>query len=307
MNKIKISLCMCVWNTSHLLKRSVFTYLKQTMPRNEFEIIIIDDNSEDDVLEAIKPIAKELNVVYVRLNHNFGMRGCTYAFNTAFGLAKGKVLAETTPETLLQPETLEVMYEYAMKGRNFVAFKTYNLVHWMQHKIDEIDWKSDIMNCSKLDGWNESYVQCNVANTHFGTHQTCAIKKELFYELWGKDGFVLYGDYGSEDPAYLNIRERAGINDITIMDIMCVHQWHLPFQYWMSKGKAPYLNKWAHSTSNFMNDKSGKVPEQGTRYIWDAAEHEKDFNTPAEYLSKEEKDEWSKYDEDLRKCGCTLI
>jgi glycosyltransferase involved in cell wall biosynthesis len=296
---IKVSLCMCVWNTSHLLARSVYSYLNQTFNRDEFEIIIIDDNSMDNILLAIEPLNKLPNVRIVKLRHGYGMRGCTVAFNTAFKLAKGEVIAETTPETMLPPNALEIMYQVAMEGRNFCAMKTYNLTPELQLKIDEVDWKSDIDSVKKLDGFNNPWTMNNIGNKHFGTHQTCAIKKELFFEIF-PDGFPLYGDYGSEDPHYCGIREQKEVKDVTIMEpIMAIHQWHAPFQFWMSKGLAPMLNKNAHSMSNYLKDKSGQVPDGGTCQIWDSGSHEQ--------LSKDQIVEYAKMDDIVRKTGCKVI
>jgi len=303
MDKIKISLCICCWNTAHLLKRSIVTYANQDFPKENWELIIIDDNSFDDVYSVIEPYMDKINIRYLRLEHSFGMRGNTVAFNTAFAGTRGEYIAETTAETMFHKNTVRILYEtHLNKPHSFVAMKTYNLTPELQLKIDDADWQSDIMNISKLDGWNSPWVQANVANTNFRTHQTCSIKKDLFYLIWkdtrNSDGYCLFMDYGTDDPTYSHTRELANINDITIMEQMVIHQWHLPFQYWQSKGYAPYLNKFAHTMCNIGFDKSGQVPEGGTCEIWDAGSHE--------LLSEAEKLEWSKWDETLKKQGCTI-
>ena len=79
---IKISLVICCWGTSHLLKRSVETYCNQDFRAENFEIIAIDDNSYDDVYGALQFAIGKINLRYVRLTHGWGMRGNTMAFNT---------------------------------------------------------------------------------------------------------------------------------------------------------------------------------------------------------------------------------
>jgi hypothetical protein len=49
------------------------------------------------------------------------------------------------------------------------------------------------------------------------------------------------------------------------------------------------MNKFAHSTSNYLNDKSGHVPDGGSCMIWDSGSHEQ--------LSPEEVAKWQELDE----------
>ena len=302
-----LSLCICVWNTSHLLKRSIRTYCNQDFPAEDWELIIIDDNSDDNVLNAISYAIGKINFTYIRLNHPHGMRGNTVAFNTAFEIARGFVIAETTAETLFQPDIVRKMYELHVSTpaheefpavyheNRFVSFKTYNLTQETQLLIDTVNWITDLDLIKTLPGFDCPWTKNNEDKTHFGTHQTCSIRKDTFYRIWGAKGFPLYCDYGSEDPAYCGLRERMGIEDITVMTPMPIHQWHLPFQYWMAKGKGPKFNKHAHTMENYMHDTSGEVPEGGTCMIWDGGSHEQ--------LSEQECAEWAKWDEMFLKTG----
>jgi glycosyltransferase involved in cell wall biosynthesis len=291
---MKISLCIAVWNTSHLLRRSIHTFLRQDFPVDDWELIVIDDNSQDDVEAAIEPAWDKINMSYVRLDHDYGMRGCAVSYNTAFEMAEGEIIAETTPETLLPPNALSVMYEpHASNGRAFVAMKTHNLTIELQRAIDDVDWMSDIMAIADLPGWDHPWVQSNVDIPHFGTHQTCSIRKKVFYDITDGKGFPLFGDYGTEDPWYSGVREEKGIKDITIHDPMPIHQWHPPFTYWIAKGRAPHLNKFAHSMTNYLED--DRVPDGGSCTIWDSGSHEQ--------LSEDEVQEWKKLDDVLVEIG----
>ena len=226
---------MCVWNTSHLLKRSIHTYANQTMDKEDYELIIIDDNSFDDVLEIIKPYQDIMNIKYIRLDHDFGMRGNTESFNTAFENAEGDILAETTPETMFAEDILfKLIYPHLELPRVFVAMKTYNLTPKIQLEIDSVDWKENIMNISKIEGWRDPWVQSNVDRPLFETHQTCSIRREVWKEINSGNGFPLFYDYGTEDPWYVGERKRLNIDNFTVKYMGLIHQWHTPFQYWMS-------------------------------------------------------------------------
>lgn len=298
-SKIKASLCICLWNMEHLLIRSIETYCKQDFPAEEWELIIVSDCSMGDITPILEYAKGKINLQFIRLEHNFGMRGNTKAFNTAFSFANGHILMETTAETMFTPDMIRVMYEpHLTDDRCFVAVKTYNLTAELQREIDTVDWRSDLKNVHSLPGFDNPWTMNNVANQDFGTHQTCSIRKEVFNEIFHGRGFPLYGDYGSEDPHYLGTRRNNGVKGITIMDPMAIHQWHPPFHYWMAKGYAPHFNYNAHSTSNFMNDTTGEVPEGGTRFIWDNGSDAK--------MSQEDADGWLRLEGLVRETGCNL-
>lgn len=194
---MKISLVICVWNTSHLLKRSIETYIAQDFPKDDWELIVVDDNSFDDVREAIKPAEGKINIKYIRLDHNYGMRGNTVAFNTGFDAAEGEIIAETTPETMFTSNTIRTLYEpHTINKRCFVAMKTYNLTYDLQMNIDTVNWREDLENIKQLEGFNNEWTLNNVKTTHFGTHQTCSIRKIVWDEMTNKKGYPLFGDYG---------------------------------------------------------------------------------------------------------------
>lgn len=293
---IEMSLCVCVWNTSHLLKRSVYSYLQQDIAPERWELIVIDDNSQDDVKSVLAPLEGKINFSYTRLDHSDGMRGNTVAFNTAFAMAKGHILAETTAECILPKDGMRRMLEpHNQHPSCFVALKTYNLTREVQKAIDTVNWQNDPMAISTLPGWNDPWVHNNVPTKDFGTHQICSIKKDVFYRVAPK-GFPLFGDYGSEDPWYSGQRQRHSVAGITLPnECMAIHQWHAPFQYWMAKGRGPRFNKFAHSMSNYLNDRSGNVPDGGTCMIWDNGSHDQ--------LSEAEKAQWKDLDADVLGTG----
>jgi hypothetical protein len=177
------------------LTRQVYDALDKAGMALVSELLIIDDNSPDDVGAACAALqGSGLNVRIIRLNHDYGMRGNTVSFNTAFGLAQGHILAETTPETLLPPDGIRRLLEpHETHPRAFVAMKTYNLTIPGQQAIDTVDWASNAMNCAGLPEWDSAWTQNNVRIVHFGTHQTCSIRKEVFYEMTKGRGFPLFG------------------------------------------------------------------------------------------------------------------
>lgn len=303
---IRMSLVICVWNTSHLLDRSLEMYCKQDLPKELWELIIIDDNSEDDCFEVIKQHAwGKINLRYIRLEHSYGMRGNTCAFNTGFAWGYGDIIAESTPETMFPENMLRKMYEPHLKHDGiFVSCKTFNLTPEIQMAIDKVDWREDIGNIMLIPGFFNPRTLNNFQTTYFGTHQTCSLKKTTFYKLF-KNGYPLYCDYGSEDPRFSGLRERHGVRTITIMQPMAIHQWHPQWAFWATMGKAHNCNKNGHTIRNVMNDMSidengnRTVPDGGTCCIWDGGS--------TEGYSPEQIADQRTWDERVKATGCKLI
>lgn len=297
MNKIKISIVASVWGTEHLLKRSIETWAKQDFPKENWELILINDSALGDVKSIIKQYHDKINIQYIEFGHKIGMRGNTIALNTGWMCARGEYIAETTPETLWPQNLIRSLYEIHEGGKDtFVMFKTYNLTHDMQLLIDTVDWESDIMNISKIKGWDSEYVQLNRSKgKDWGSHQTDSIHKETWYRITKGFGWPLFGGYGEDDPYCLGLRRENNIEDIVVLDPMCIHQHHLPWNYFASLGHSPATNKHNHTTKNVWNDVSGRVPNNGTCEIFDMQDKSK--------MLPEEIASWRDWDDYFLKSG----
>lgn len=293
-SKVKISICMSVYNTSHLLKRSMETYLRQTMNKEEFELIICNDNSDDDVWSVVEPYMDKLNIRYLHLRHNDGPRGGMQAFNIMYKMSSAEIIAEVTPEMLLDPRTFQMMYDLHIGKKNrFVTFKSYRLSQDVQLLIDTVDWKSDIYNLKNIPGWEFDWIHQNVHKTEFKTHEISSYRRKDFFELFGENGWVLWNDYGSCDPGFAGFRDQAGWEEYCVMEPMQIHQWHPPWHWRASMLPQKYLNKWAHTIVNYSGDP--RIYPTGTCQIWDGGS--------TEYYSPEEIAEWRKLDEVVYKTG----
>jgi len=290
MNKIKISIVVSCWSTEHQMKRSIETWAKQDFPKENWELIVINDCALGDVKSIIEPYHDKINIQYIEFNHKMGMRGNTIALNTGWMCARGEYVGESTPETMWPTDMVRTLYESHKGTKNrFIMFKTYNLTPEMQLKIDTVDWKKDIMNVSKLEGWDSEWVQANKnKGNDWGTHQTDSIYKETWYKITKGYGWPLFGGYGEDDPFMAGLRDNTGIENHVVLDPLCIHQHHLPWNYFASLGHSPLTNKNNHSISNVWNDVSGRVPDSGTCEIFDGQDKTG--------MTDEERASWRKHD-----------
>lgn len=88
-NKIMISVVVCCYNASMRISDTVYGLVNQSSQKEKYEIIIVDNNSDDygDLLEVIKKIdLKECNFKIIREMH----LGLSYARNRGVKECKGE-------------------------------------------------------------------------------------------------------------------------------------------------------------------------------------------------------------------------
>ena len=290
----KVSIVMAVWNTSHLLWRTLDTLMRQSY--KDFEVIVVDDNSEDDVEAAVAPYRDKLDIKVHRLVHNFGMRGNTVSFNVGFSLASGQMILENTPEIMFYDNTVEDMVEALGKfgPRSWVSIRTYNITPEDQIVIDTVDWKNDIHSLETLLNFHSDWTQNNTKQEFFGTHQTCIFYRDDWFKYWRR--YPSFLDYGTDDPWNAGVRQRMEIQSATIKPFV-FHQWHAPIAFWMTQGKAPYWNMWGHTLKNYFNDP--RIPAGGTAEMWD-----RDKPQGQNYqMNKEEAEGWAVWKDKVKASG----
>jgi hypothetical protein len=297
MNKIKISITVSCWATEHLMKRSIETWVNQDFPKEEWELIVINDCALGDVKSIIEPYWDKINMQYIEFKHPIGMRGNTIALNTGWMCSRGDYCGESTPETMWTKDTVRTLFEqHEGKKDRFIMFKTYNFTPEMQLIIDTVDWRDNIENLKKLKDFNSEWVQLNKnKGSDWGTHQTDSIHKETWYKITNGYGWPLYSGYGEDDPFMAGLRDFKNIEDFVVLEPLCYHQHHLPWNYFASLGHSPLTNSNNQSIINVWNDVSGRIGENGSSQIFDAGDKTK--------ISEKEILEWRKWDDYFLKSG----
>jgi len=97
-----VSIILPTYNRAALLERGIRSVLRQTM--QDFELIIIDDGSDDDTAEAVGR-QTDPRIQFVSLGRN---RGLSSARNAGLARARGRFLAFQDSDDEWQPEKLEL-------------------------------------------------------------------------------------------------------------------------------------------------------------------------------------------------------
>ena len=119
----EFSVIMPVWNRAALAPRAVKSVLRQSF--NDFELIIVDDGSEDELERAVAPFLSS-SVFCHRMEH----AGVAVARNTGLTLARGRYVAYLDSDNVWDPRFLEVMRRSLMDGEvpRHVAYCMYRLL-----------------------------------------------------------------------------------------------------------------------------------------------------------------------------------
>ncbi|WP_313128016.1 glycosyltransferase family 2 protein [Anaerocolumna sp.] len=164
---LKFSVIMPTYNRAHIIKRAIKSVLNQSY--TNWELIIVDDGSQDNTEEVIKNIRND-KIRYIKLMDN---RGVNTARNVGIELADSDYITFLDSDDEFLENTLEIAYTIIKKYMeyNVFAFKT-NTNKKPNDKIDYI---------TKLD-FKEIIRGKKNRGEHLFIVKTSEIKKYKFYD-----------------------------------------------------------------------------------------------------------------------------
>lgn len=114
-----ISVIVPARNEADNISNCLDDLLKQSYPDQYYEIILVDDNSEDSTLQIAEKKLSQLNtnrLKIIKLNE-FGVSGKKSAIREAVRLAGGKLIATTDADCRIGPDWLAVINAYYQKSK----------------------------------------------------------------------------------------------------------------------------------------------------------------------------------------------
>ena len=198
--KIDCSVVVPLYNES-AVANELYQRLAKTMNETGlyYELIFVEDGSEDDTLEIIKNIAeKDSKVVVVELRRNFGQ---TPALAAGFDVAKGNIIVSMDGDLQHCPEEIPNFLEKIKDGYDVVS-------GWRKVRVDNLVMRKIP---SRIANW--LIAKTSGVDIHdFGTTFK-AYKREIIDEL------NLYGEMHRFIPALVS-RSGAKIIEIPIKNIV---------------------------------------------------------------------------------------
>ncbi|MCR5848968.1 MAG: glycosyltransferase, partial [Lachnospiraceae bacterium] len=102
----KVTVIVPVYNVSEYLEHCLDSLLAQTMPREQMEILLINDGSTDNSLDICKRYAEQHDVFKVFSKENEGLSATR---NFGISRAKGKYMMYIDSDDAFTPETVEAV------------------------------------------------------------------------------------------------------------------------------------------------------------------------------------------------------
>ena len=100
----KVTVIMPTFEQSHFIRRALDSLLAQDLA--EWELIIVDDGSQDETARALLPYLADARVKCVNLLHNRGL-GCT--LNVGLERARAPLIAYLPSDDVFYPEHLQIL------------------------------------------------------------------------------------------------------------------------------------------------------------------------------------------------------
>ncbi len=150
MNQIRIrvlSFRVSSWNSAAYLPRCLESLSSQTF--KDFEVIVVDNDSTDGALDALRPYESSLHLRIERLSENMGFAG---ANNLGAQLAQGQWLALLNPDAFPAPDWLEQLHRVAETQP--ASFFTSRQI--LADRPDLLDGEGDVYHISGL-AWRRNY------------------------------------------------------------------------------------------------------------------------------------------------------
>ena len=231
-----VSIIIVNYNTENLLNDCINSIKQKTCGVN-FEIIVVDNNSQTNSLDTL--INENPNINFILSDHNWGFG---VANNIGVKQAKGEFLFFLNPDTLLINNAILELYSYmkvhpktGICGGNMYkedmtpcsSFYNIDFLH-LEYQV--------LLNRKRYPGFNNSNTPINV-KTIVGAD--LFIRKQLFNELGGfdKDFFMYF-----EEVELCHRVRRKGYKIASIPNAQIIH-----LQGGSAENKNEELKKWSFS------------------------------------------------------------
>jgi len=219
-------------NRAHLFSRALDTWAKQTLPKGDFELLVVDDAVREDLRTLCQEKARSLglNIRFIRINKTksvIPVKSFIPVLTNNVGLrhSKGDVVVVTGPETLQAPNNLEIAA--TMVSRQQCA---YGLVYRASAKATEFISKGwdrlkllPMSHLLQIPGAKDSCVTMPPHPPAYW-YFMCVAKAHV-ERIGGVDEQFLGGICG-EDDDFANRMRMVGVEPVFEHSIIGIHQDH---------------------------------------------------------------------------------
>ncbi len=223
---VKLSVVISIKNRSNLFKHTLRSYDKQTMNKKDFELIVVDDGSTEDLRTLLKEYNYGMKIKYIRIDSTkseIPVWGLTPALtnNVGFKNSAGDVILICGPETLQKECNFDIAYEAAQKD-----ISAFGLIWHSNIQFVNMLMKNPNMDRLSFDDMLKipsSRVMNITQNTFYWF--LLAVKKKHIFDIGGVDEEYLRGVCGEDDDFAARLRT-SGIENVHEFRMIGIHLDH---------------------------------------------------------------------------------
>ncbi len=177
-----VSIVIAARNEEENIENCITTVLNQSYPSQNFEIIIVDDNSEDGTNKKIQQFCnKYKNITLITLDKKSNLSGKKNAIYTAIQSAKGELIITTDADCIVQENWIQTIVSYYQQtdAKMIVAPVCLKNEKRIFEKMQSLEFMALIFSGGASLYFNKA-IMCNGANL--------AYQKSIFNEVNGFKG-----------------------------------------------------------------------------------------------------------------------
>jgi glycosyltransferase involved in cell wall biosynthesis len=140
---MKISVIIPIFNQEKWISRCIRSLLNQTMDRKEYQIIVIDDGSNDNSKKLVETFGNDLILLVNKIN-----KGLPYSLNKGIKNSKSKYIVRVDSDDYVNSNFLAFLYEYIENNKYMDAVACdYQLVDDKENILERKNCLKDPIGC----------------------------------------------------------------------------------------------------------------------------------------------------------------
>ena len=236
---VELSVVLSIYNRSDLFRAGLASIASQSLSPERFEVVIVDDESTEDLREVYGEYIGKLNIVHVRMNHRrhwlwpelnpkpkkqeTWFHTPALSINLGLKRARGEVVCITQPEVVLAPDALEEGLKHGRTRAFVFGDICLSTAEFRNHYLESGGAWADEWQTAIRDGHrfvpNEMYWFLSF------------LRREIAVRVGGVDEEYLRGVYGEDD----DFRDRVRLSGVPLVrndSIRGIHLDHSDEKHW---------------------------------------------------------------------------
>ena len=187
-SNFKVSIIIPAYNSELFLERAIRSSVSQSLGKEKFEIIIINDGSKDMTKKICKNWKHE--IVYIENKKNMGL---PYSLNKGIKKAKGTYIARLDSDDFLHQDFLKILVLYLDENPKYQIVECDYFIYKKNSRL-RLNQKKHPIGCANIIR-KDFLVSIGLYNTKFKMAEELELRTRIMKNLIGYIDIPLYRYY----------------------------------------------------------------------------------------------------------------